>query len=613
MIRIVLLALFSLGNGASAADPGAADPGCPRYPSAKRTEQLDILEMDRAFQQYGKSAQAQVGARASAVQKNNFVDQRLFDKMSRDGVSPAPGSSDTEFLRRIYIDLTGRIPSPEAATAFLESQDPQKRAKLIEQLLNSPAYTDQITTFFANKFKVTRSHESIGTLGRNVFYEWLRKSIAEDRPYDDFVRELLAAAGEVDEVPGTQFFARWMDVNGPVQDSWDDITDKITTTFLGYKTECISCHDGRAHLEKINLFLTKRKRVQFWQMSSFLSRMQFVRWSDDNIGFRPRVIINDRTYGSYTGAVSTGNPGNRPARGNAVVEPMYLTSGETPANTNWRQEYGRLITTDRQFARATVNHLWAYLFGNGIVDPPEAWDFERTDPLKPPPGDWPMQNTHPELLEDLADAFIQNGYRLKPLIKLLVSTEAYQLSSSYNGAWKPGFVKYFARHEARRLTAEELYDSLITATRTEQAMVVTGINRALTYANQLPDPTEPSSDFRVMDFMNNLGRGNWVTIDRSSEPTILGLLYSMNDSQNVNRTLGNTGASVSSRSRVLQIDANAANDDEAIRMMFLATLSRQPSEAEMAAAARYRSGLRAQWLSDLQWALVNKLDFIFNR
>jgi hypothetical protein len=591
----------------------AADPGCPRYPSAMRSEYAQALEFDKEFQAYRAAARGKFAVGARAVEKSNFVDQRLFSKMEADGVVPAALSSDSEFLRRISIDLTGRIPTPEAAEAFLNSTDAEKRAKLIASLLDSSAYTDQFTTYFANKFKVTRSHESIGNLGRNTFYEWLRKSIADDRPYDDFVRELLGAAGEVDDVPGTQFFARWMDVAGPVQDSWDDITDKITTTFLGFKTECISCHHGRAHLEKINLYLTRRTRNQFWAQSAWLSRMYFVRWSDDNIGFRPRVSINDRRYGTYTGAVPATNPGNRPARVGAVTEPTYLLTGETPQSGNWRQEYGRILTADRQFARATVNHLWAYFFGHGIVDPPEAWDFERTDPKRPPPGDWPMQNSHPELLEDLADAFIQNGYRLKPLIRLLVSTEAYQLSSSYSGQWKPAFVKYFARHEARRLTAEEIFDSLTTATRTEQPMVVFGIPRVLRYANQLPDPTEPSTDFRVVDFMNNLGRGNWLTIDRSSEPTILGLLYSMNDAQNVYRTMGTASAAVSSRNRVLDIDAGAADDDEAVRRLFLATLSRFPSEEELAVTRKYRVGARAQWLSDLQWALVNKLDFIFNR
>src|SRR5262249_2119971 len=151
------------------------------------------------------------------------------------------------------------------------------------------------------------------------------------------VRELISAAGEVDTVAGTQFFARWMDVSGPIQDSWDDITDKITTNFLGYKTECVSCHNGRGHLEKINLHLSHRTRADFWKMSAFLSRMQFVRLSDDPIGFRPRIEIVDRSYGTYSGSVPQSNPGNRPARVDAVVEPVFFSTGAAPVSEKWRQ------------------------------------------------------------------------------------------------------------------------------------------------------------------------------------------------------------------------------------------------------------------------------------
>jgi hypothetical protein len=340
--------------------------------------------------------------------------------------------------------------------------------------------------------------------------------------------------------------------------------------------------------------------------------MFYVRWSDDVVGFRPRLILIDRDYGGYTGAVNPSNPGNRPARVGAQVEPEFILSGAKPRSGSWRQELGRIVTEDRQFARATVNHIWAQLFNHGIVDPPEAWDFERTDPTRPPPEGWPTQNSHPQLLEELADFFIRNNYQLKPLIRQIVASEAYQLSSRYEGNWQPGYVRYFARHEARRLSAEQLYDSLVTATRTEQPMTVAGLSRTLLYANQLNDAAEPATDFRVTDFLNQTGRGNWLTIDRSEEPTILGLLFSMNESQVVMRTMGSSTAAVNSRNRVLQIDAMPISDEEAIRRMFLATLTRFPTGEEIAVVQRQKSGARAQWLSDLQWALLNKLDFTFN-
>ena len=593
----------------------AGDPGCPRYPSALRTEMAESLELDRAFETLGRkrnNPRSASVARQAAASRSNFIDQRLFAKMAADNVKPAPVSSDAEFLRRVTLDLTGRIPTPEAAETFLNSTESDKRAKLIDSLLDSDAYSDQFTLFFLNKFRVSRNHESISVPARNTFYEFVRSFVQTDRPYDQFVREMLAANGEVDTQPGTQFFARWMDVNGPIQDSWDDITDKITTTFLGFKTECVSCHNGRAHLEKINLWLTRRTREQFWQTSAFLSRMYYIRWSDDVIGFRPRIVLIDRDYGSYSGSVNPGNPGNRPARTGAVVDPEFILNRAKPRGDNWRQDLGRIVTEDKQFARATANHLWANFFGHGIVDPPEAWDFMRTDGKTPPPEGWPSQNAHPELLDDLADFFIRNNFQLKPLLRQIVSSDAYQLSSTYDGEWQPAYIRYFAKFEARRLSAEQLYDALTVATRTEQPMTVAGLAKALRYANQLPDATEPSTDFRVVDFLNQAGRGNWTTIDRSEEPTILGLLFSMNEAQVVQRSMGTSSAAISSRNQVLRIDAMPISDEEAIRKMYLATLTRFPSDVETAAVLRYRNGARAQWLSDLQWALLNKLDFTFN-
>ena len=138
------------------------------------------------------------------------------------------------------------------------------------------------------------------------------------------------------------------------------------------------------------------------------------------------------------------------------------------------------------------------------------------------------------------------------------------------------------------------------------------MDRPVTYANQLPDPTEPATDGGVTNLLAQFGRGNWLTVATNNGPTLLGLLYSMNDNFVVNRTFGDTLASVVPNNRVSQIHAIATSDEDAIRRMFLATLTRYPTEAETATVLASRSGTRDQWLSDVQWALLNKLDFIFN-
>jgi len=610
VIRVPVVGLAAVGWAVAVLQAG--DPGCPRYPAAVRSEHQQSIELDREFQQYASRARlASTNRPSPQADYSNFIDQVLFARMAADGVVPAQRSSDSEFLRRVYLDLIGRIPSPEQAERFLGNVSIDKRQKLVDELLANSSYADQFALFFNNRFKITRNHDNISVAARDVFHEFLRNQMATDRPYDAFVREMLAASGEVDTVPGTQLFARWMDVDGPIQDSWDDLTERITTSFLGYKTECVSCHNGRAHLEKINLHLSKRTRREFWQMSAFLSRMFYLRWSDDPIGFRPRVILVDRDYGTYSGAVPVSNPGNRPARVGAVMTPEFFSTGEAPRTGAWRSELGRMITSDRQFARATANHFWAYFFGYGIVDPPDAWDMDRVDPARPPPAEWPLQNSQPELLEKLADFFIQNQYRLKPLIRQIVLSETYQLSSAYTGVWKPAYVKYFARHEARRLSAEQMFDAIMTATHTEVPIQLASARRVVRYANQLPDPTEPTTDFRIVDFLANLGRGNWTTVDRSSDPTLIGLLFQMNDGQNVFRSLGTTGPNAPPQNRVHEIDAQAISDTEAIRRLWLATLTRYPTDAEIAIVNQKKSGPRSQWLSDLQWALLNKLDFTF--
>jgi hypothetical protein len=623
-LRRAAAAVFTVAN-LLAQTTGPANPGSvntindnqrPAYPSAMRTELESSLQLDRDSAAYSRGARSFHGPftpnNTGLAKSQNFIDQAIYSKMAADSVQSAPQSSDAEFLRRLSLDLSGRIPTPDKAAAFLNDSNPLKRAQLVEELLASPAYADQLSTFLTNRYKVTRAHDNISTPARDTFYKFVRGLFEKDQPYDEFIRQLLQASGEVDNAPGTQFFARWMDLNGPIQDSWDDITEKITTGLLGYKTECVSCHDGRSHLEKINLFLSRKKRADLWKMSAFLSRMQFVRLSDDPIGFRPRVVVVDRTYGTYSGSVSPTNPGCRPPRVDAVVTPAMFHTGQEPADGRWRLNLAWMLTTDRQFARATVNYLWSYLFGYGIVDPPDGWDMARVDPNNPPPGDWPIQNSNPALLEALTDSFIQNGYHIKPLIRQIVNSETYQLSSRYEGQWRPAYVRYFARYQARRLSAEQMYDSVITATHTEQPMALVSGSQQVWYANQLPDTTEPFSDYRVTDFLTQFGRGNWWTIDRASQPTILGLLFMMNDSNNVYRSLGLSNANVGITNRVHEVDAKYPMDPDAIRQMFLATLSRYPTDAELNIVMARRTGPRYQWLSDLQWVLLNKLDFAFN-
>ena len=527
--------------------------------------------------------------------------------MQADGVVPAPASGDEEFLRRVYLDLTGRIPTVDQAQQFLTSTDGNKRSALIEQLLGSSAYVDKWTLFYGNLFQVTSGYYNfISVQSRNRFNQYLREFVGGDRSYADVAREMISAAGDSYLTGPPNYIVRSLQQSEPIQDSWDTLTDQNTVAFLGMKTLCVSCHDGRGHLGQINLYLTPKKRTDFWQMSAFVSRTTIDQEPVDTFTRQMRSVIVDRTSGNYSTWVDPNNPGPRPARYGGPYSPAFMLTGETPQTGQYRKELARLTVANRQFARAAVNYLWAAMFTRGIVDPPGSWDIARIDPSNPPPAPWSLQPTHPQLIEALADEFIGNNYSIKHMIRLMANSQSYQLSSRYPGDWQPVYDQYFARHITRRLSAEETYDAVAQATMTTTPMALEGYGTPVYYAGQLPDTTEPRNDGTISSFLNNFGRGDWWNNPRNSQSTIVQALFLMNDGSVNFRTF--TGKP----NRVSWLLSQALSDSDAITNMFLAALSRNPSSDEMTVITQNRHGTRDQWFTDIQWVLLNKLDFLFN-
>ena len=593
-----LIALLCL-TGALA----AAESHCLAYPAGQRSAQTARLQLERAFAARARKPASQRAAIPSA----NFIDDYVFGKMAADGVEPAPLADDATFLRRASLDLTGRIPSPEQVKAL---GDP---GALIESLMASPAFVDYWTLFYGNIFKVVSNYyRYVGIPGRNLFHAYLRDFVARDRSYRDVVTELITAIGDSHRAGPPNFIMRGIQQGDPIQDTWDTLTNEITTEFLGIQTQCVSCHDGRRHLEQINLYLADRRRDEFMRLSAFLARMQITELNVDAFNQQRKGIIADLPAGVYHGVVNPQNPGARPPRV-GTFEPVYMFTGEQPRSGAWRREFARLIVNDRQFARATVNYLWAHFFQVGIVDPPTSWDLARIDPKNPPPAPWTLQPSHPELIEALADEFIRGGYRLRPILRLLAQSAAYQLSSRYAGEWKPVYASYFAKHFPRRLGPEEAYDALARATMTETPMYVEGFNEPLLNAVQLPDPSEPRANTSVFNLLTSLGRGDWWRTPRSTEGSVVQSLYLMNDNNVNQRTFGNQrGNSTAGSTRVARLVASSISDEDAVRQLFLATLGRRPTDTEMGVAIRSRRANREDWLTDVQWSLINKTEFLFN-
>jgi hypothetical protein len=201
---------------------------------------------------------------------------------------------------------------------------------------------------------------------------------------------------------------------------------------------------------------------------------------------------------------------------------------------------------------------------------------------------------------------------VRRMIRLMTQSKSYQLSSQPPENWRPLYQSYFAKHIPRRLTAEEIFDAVTIATGTETPMYVEGFSKPLMYATQLPDTTEPRSDFNVVNFLNQFGRGDWFNSPRNSTSTILQVLFLMNDNQIMARTLASRDGSRSTR--VAALLGSKLSEDEMVQQLFVCTLSRPPTDAERAALVRNRATRtsREDRLADVQWALLNKLDFLFN-
>jgi hypothetical protein len=608
-MRLVLLILISAAIALAAGD----DPYCPAYSKTNRTADGARLELERNAAAYsrqqGRERAAPSRALVSLQADGSLIDAYIFGKMAADGVEPAPPAADHEILRRLYLDLTGRIPTADEAVAFLQDESPDKRQQLIDRLMNSEAFVDYWTFFYANQFEVTsRYYNFIGIPGRNLFYQFVKDFVASQRSYRDFASELITAGGDSHQTGAVNFTIRGVQQGDPIQDTYDTLTDRITTAFLGVQSQCVSCHNGEHHLEQINLYLSLRKREEFWRQSAFLARTSINQLPADPYNNQARFLVFDRSSGGYTSLVDPNNPGPRPARSGGPYTAQYLLNGGKPKTDNWRAELAEIITSDKQFARATVNYIWAHFFKYGIVDPPDGWDLARVDPQNPPASPWVLQPTHPELLEALADEFIQSNYSIRHVIRLIAGSNAYQLSSSYQGEWKPVYELYFAKHFPRRLYAEEIYDAVITATGTEVPMQVEGFARPIYYAVQLPDVTEPRSNFSIANFLATFGRGDWWQNPRRESSDVLQVLYQMNDNQINFRTFGNRNVPTT----VTRVMEAGLSDVSAVNHLFLSTLGRFATDQEFALLAGKKTTNYEQWLSDIQWALLNKVDFVFS-
>jgi Protein of unknown function (DUF1549)/Protein of unknown function (DUF1553) len=557
---------------------------------------------------------------------SNTIDKYIFQALAENNVAPAPGTTDYEFIRRITLDLTGRIPTAGQVSTFVNDTASDKRSKYIESLLATPQWVDKWTMYFGDFFQNNSRNTQIVRFPDGVvaFNNYIRASLSSNKPYDQMAREMISTQGQNSYVQGeVNYLIGGIVGGGPINDIWDQQTADIATAFLGTSyVNCDLCHSGRGHLDALNLAGAQTTRQQAWGLASFMSRTNVPRTNvtpgNNNIYYWG--LADNTTYRvDYPLNTTTGNrPARQPIGSMRNVPPAYLWGGQTPASgTNYRVALGQFVTSDFQFARAAVNYMWKQFFGIGLVDPPDQMDPARLDPDNPPqvpwPTDptqnWPLQASNPRLLNALAQDFINSKYDLKALMREIVNSRTYQLSARYNGTWNPAWENLFARKMVRRLWSEEMHDAITQSSGMVPTYNMGAVYGTTSWAMQLPEPVNtPDGGGAINNFLNAFLRGNRDDQTRSQDGSILQALDLMNDNFVMSRVQMSRAPQTS-----LLAKAAALPNDQAVNMLFMNVLSRNPTSAEMTTAmTNLSTGTRSQELENLLWSLYNKVDFIFN-
>jgi hypothetical protein len=497
------------------------------------------------------------------------IDQLIAARWTAAGVKPAPVADDAEFLRRIYLDLAGRIPRVLEVREFLEDTAPDKRRRLVDRLLDDPSYAYQYVTHFTTVWRAllvaqTNNQQVQFLLPR--FEAWLRERVRTNMPYDVLVRELLTAPvnfaarnpGQLakQREPSPLAFYQANDVKP------ENLAASTTRLFLGVKLECAQCHD-HPH--------DHWTRKQFWEYAAFFSGLRA-----DSMGDFLTAVRDD--------------PENRSLRipGTDRVARAHFLDGTEPrweAQAAARVALAQWITDagNPYFSRAAVNRLWAHFFGIGLIEP-----IDEMSDSNPP--------SHPELLDELARQFVAHRFDIKFIIRAIACSETYARSSRRTDL-RQDHPRLFARMAVKGLSPEQFFDSLAEAT---------GFWEESRPAPRLDG--QPVNTPRAM-FLAKFANQEQPT---ESQTSILQALALMNG-----KFIDDATSVEHSKTLAAVLDAPFLNTERRIETLYLATLSRKPRAEELTRLVAYVSSggpthNEKDALSDVFWALLNSGEFILN-
>ncbi|MGV3486552.1 MAG: DUF1549 domain-containing protein, partial [Planctomycetaceae bacterium] len=502
----------------------------------------------------------------------NFVDEWVFANLKDLGIPPSPVCDDATFLRRVSLDIAGRLPTDDEAKQFAASQDPDKREQVIDNLLRSPEYAD----FFASKWTAmlkNRRDDASDITSNFAFFAWIRDSLLANKPYDQIVRELLAATGTVIANPPVAWYKR---VKEPKQQLED-----VAQLFLGVRMQCAQCH---------------HHPFERWSQDDYYSLAAFF----SQVGRKPTstrgedMIFHKRGVAGATN-IKTGKV-LRPAALGDELPPIAADEDPRLKLADWMGS-----PENPYFAKAVVNRYWKHFLHRGLIEPED--DIRESNPP-----------TNPELLAALEQSFVESGYDLKALIRTITRSSTYQLSSTPNADNIADHQNY-SRYYPRRLQAEVMLDAIddLTGTRTEFPNLPSG-----TRAIALPD----NSYNKASPFLRVFGRPENESVcecERIQSSSLAQSLHLMNAADIKSKLTHAQG-------RANQMAQSDRPDEDKVRDLYQLAFARAPRSDELKTALEYLAEPRvnsagqpldarkatAENFQDLIWALINTKEFLFN-
>jgi hypothetical protein len=489
----------------------------------------------------------------------NYIDRFINAKVQRLRILPSELSSDAEFLRRVSYDLIGVPPSVEELQTFLADKNPAKRSKTIDKLMADSRFVDHWALKWGDLLQVNRTR--LGDKGMWAFREWIRESLATNKPYDQMARELITARGSTFQNPPANFFRFTRDPKLEMETT--------TQLFLGVRMVCAQCHDHPFEQWTQN---------QYFQLTAFFGGVGIKDGMDGN----EEIVYEKREDREI----------KHPKDGRVMpAKFLYGVKQISPREADLRQSLADWLTSpdNALFGKSMANRTWSYFFGRGIIEPVD--DIRASNPP-----------VNPQLLEALTKDFVDHRYDLRHLIRTIVNSRTYQLSFNAN-EWNLDDETNFSHAQPRRLNAEQLFDgiSIATATKPFFKEVPAGFS-----AEELPDPKTGKGGF--LELFGQPDRQTSCECERRTDVSLVQALSLLNGSTIAEAIADESG-------RVSKLILNGASDRKIVEQLYLAALNRPPEPKELDLAQTYLAGgmNRAERAQDLLWALLNSNAFLFNR